>query len=465
MQIGDTWHGGSERDGDVESDSGSSMTDYPSEDDEVLQLLSQPLAPSDGSNDAAQGGSTALVIPPTSSADAERSPSPGFQTVLARLGLSTSAASSAGIFTCEAALEASDDAFGEYSEDVRILAGESLSQRYSRKRAAAALVLAPSGAPLAQLGDLCYAAAPGPSGVSISSTAITTATAAAPATAAANTSTALSGVMANGTIFSGLEQARVARGFVASAAASVSAENLAPEERAIERAIDQFFTTAPVALLFPSPSATPLEQRYVLKREHLMGLSASQIGSGTLFISRWLSFCQRHSLPVAMEALDAETFCWFLSEVDKEARSRGHKSLKHSTACTARFLATHAGMSQFGIATEKPVRAQSRPSTESEPGWAQMWEVAVMVHFLRIAVLFRGQGSREIRIYALALYFVRCVASNGRRTSLGPRNIWFHECWHALRALRGGSDQREAPIEDGSDALDSPFSIPGLLDQ
>ena len=58
MQIGDTWHGGSERDGDVESDRGSSMTDYPSEDDEVLQLLSQPLAPSDGSNDAAQGGST-----------------------------------------------------------------------------------------------------------------------------------------------------------------------------------------------------------------------------------------------------------------------------------------------------------------------------------------------------------------------------------------------------------------------
>ena len=56
--------------------------------------------------------------------------------------------------------------------------------------------------------------------------------------------------MANDTIFSGLEQARVARGFVASAAASVSAENLAPEERAIERAIDQFFTTAPVALLF-----------------------------------------------------------------------------------------------------------------------------------------------------------------------------------------------------------------------
>ena len=104
MQIGDTWHGGSERDGDAESDSGSSMTDYPSEDDEVLQLLSQPLAPSDGSNDAAQGGITALVIPPTSSADAERSPSPGFQTVLARLGLSISAASSAGVFTCEAAL-------------------------------------------------------------------------------------------------------------------------------------------------------------------------------------------------------------------------------------------------------------------------------------------------------------------------------------------------------------------------
>ena len=86
------------------------------------------LKPSEGPNGTAQGGTAAHVCPPTSPADAERSPSPRLQTVLARLGLSTSAASTAGIFTCEAALEASDDAFGEYSEDVRIFAGDALSQ-------------------------------------------------------------------------------------------------------------------------------------------------------------------------------------------------------------------------------------------------------------------------------------------------------------------------------------------------
>ena len=116
MHFGDNRHGGSERDGDLESDGYSSMTDYPSEDGEVQQLLSQLLAPSDGSDGAAQGGTTALVNPPTSAAAAERSPSPRLLIVLARMGLSVSMASSAGIFSCEAALEASDDAFGEYSE-------------------------------------------------------------------------------------------------------------------------------------------------------------------------------------------------------------------------------------------------------------------------------------------------------------------------------------------------------------
>ena len=61
MHSGDNRHGGSERDGDLESDGYSSMTDYPSEDGEVQQLLSQLLAPSDGSDGAAQGGTTALA--------------------------------------------------------------------------------------------------------------------------------------------------------------------------------------------------------------------------------------------------------------------------------------------------------------------------------------------------------------------------------------------------------------------
>ena len=164
---------------------------------------------------------------------------------------------------------------------------------------------------------------------------------------------------ARATPTSGLEQANAARVSVAAAAALVSAANLAPEERAIELAIDQFLASTPVELLFPTSSAAPLGQRYLLKREHLRGLSASQIGSGTLFVSRWISFCRRHSLSIAVDSLDADTFCWFLSEVDQEGRSKGHKSLKHSTACPARFLATHAGMVQFTIAMEKPVRVQS----------------------------------------------------------------------------------------------------------
>ena len=440
MHFGDNRHGGSERDGDLESDGYSSVTDYPSEDGEVQQLLSQLLAPSDGSDGAAQGGTTALVNPPTSAAAAERSPSPRLLIVLARMGLSVSMASSAGIFSCEAALEASDDAFGEYSEDLRVLAGDELSRRRPREHVAAAPASAPSGAFLAQFGGC--AAVPGPSGSSIATSGFPLHSATEYATAAITT-------VAPG---AGLEQASSARTSVAAAAALVSAANLAPEERAIELAIDHLFASAPVGMLFPTTSAAPLEQRYILKREHLRGLSASQIGSGTLFISRWVAFCRRHSLPISGAPIDTDTFCWFLSEVDAEARSKGHTSLKHSTACTARFLATHAGMVQFNIAMEKPVRAQSRPNTESEPGWAQMWEVSVLVHFFRIAVLYDGPGSREVRVYALAFYFV-CAASlrmiDGLRSAppvLGFTSDGLH-CVRSVSALtKGKRRSKMAPM-------------------
>ena len=250
MQSGDSLHGGSERDGDRDSDGGSSQTDYPSEDDEVQVLLLGLLAPPASSNGAVQGGTATLIIPPTSSASAERSPSPGFQSVLARLGLSASDASLANIYTCEAALEAPDGAFGEYSEDVRIFAGDALHARRSGKRAAAAA--APPGAYLAQPG--CPVTVPGPIGASSGTSTACLTTSISTATTAASTTTSIVPA-ARAAPPSGLEQANAARVSVAAAAALVSAANLAPEERAIELAIDQFLALTPVELLFPTSSA------------------------------------------------------------------------------------------------------------------------------------------------------------------------------------------------------------------
>ena len=39
-----------------------------------------------------------------------------------------------------------------------------------------------------------------------------------------------------------------------------------------------------------------------------------------------------------------------------------------------------------------------------------MWEVSILIHFFRVAVLYDSSGSKEIRVYALAIYFV-CAAS------------------------------------------------------
>mmetsp|Transcript_23861 Transcript_23861/g.59265 ORF Transcript_23861/g.59265 Transcript_23861/m.59265 type:complete len:457 (+) Transcript_23861:1016-2386(+) len=147
----------------------------------------------------------------------------------------------------------------------------------------------------------------------------------------------------------------------------------------------------------------------------------------------------------------------FLSEVDAAARSRsaGHKvrtgaSVQHAMACAARWTADHAGL-PFEVAKLPTVRRASAPVREAEPRWAEMWEPAVLIHLLRVAL---DEHHRSlVRATAASVYLV-CVASmrlvNGLRSA--PPLLDSSHVFHGLAVLSKGRRR--------SSMAPSPWSVP-----
>ena len=55
---------------------------------------------------------------------------------------------------------------------------------------------------------------------------------------------------------------------------------------------------------------------------------------------------------------------------------------------------------------ETAKRSAVHPDVRHQPAWAQMWEVAIIFHLLRLAVSYRGHDASLVRVYALGAYSV-----------------------------------------------------------
>ena len=186
-------------------------------------------------------------------------------------------------------------------------------------------------------------------------------------------------------------------------------------------AANELLAAIPMELLLHQHSAAPREQRIATRRRTIGAEGPASIRRATGVVRKWVAFVQRHSIPaygIGNDGqVDEDTILWFLAEVDKEARdaavgtSRTGTSAEHTTAGSLRWLCDHAGL-PFAAAKARYVRRSSAPTTSSEPRWAEMWEVAVLVHLLRIAVQYKGRGAAFVRPYAASAY---CVAAGSVR--------------------------------------------------
>eukprot|EP00966_Prymnesium_polylepis_P143219 3306089-Prymnesium_polylepis.1 len=141
-------------------------------------------------------------------------------------------------------------------------------------------------------------------------------------------------------------------------------------------------------------------ERVANRRRHLSSQGVGSIKKGTAALKAWLGFCSRHSLPDFGMPADEDAVGWFLREEDVAARARA----SHGRSALLLRL-----VSLLGCAKEASVRKSSAPPRDKEPAWAQMWEVAVVLHLMRIAVLYRGENSE----------FIRPNAASGFLTTVG----------------------------------------------
>ena len=196
--------------------------------------------------------------------------------------------------------------------------------------------------------------------------------------------------------------------------ASTSSAVLESEDRAAALAADELMRVTPVELAFHLQSDVPIEQRMANRRRHLAGLGVGSLRKGIQTCNDWLAFVQRHQLPHFGIPIDGEKCLWFLRELDEVARAnakggRSGASAEHAGSTSMRWLADNNGM-PFTAAKEINVRKASAPQREQEPAWAQMWEVASIIHLLRIACLYRGPFWQFVCAYAAGGYAV-AVAS------------------------------------------------------
>ena len=193
------------------------------------------------------------------------------------------------------------------------------------------------------------------------------------------------------------------------------ASNLAEEDREARLLAERLVNATPPQLMFHQASGVPMAMRRANRLDHLCtcGVSSLQKGLGCMMV--WLDFCERHSIPdYGAGIVDEEMLSWCLRELDAAARARakgdatgGH--MKHATAGAFRWLSDNAGC-PFGAAKGTAVRKASRPSREKEPAYSEMWEVAVIIHLLRILVFYRGPNYVVVRQYAWAAYLVAAAS-------------------------------------------------------
>ncbi|KAL1524886.1 hypothetical protein AB1Y20_019765 [Prymnesium parvum] len=192
-----------------------------------------------------------------------------------------------------------------------------------------------------------------------------------------------------------------------------------------------------------SSSALSDEERIAARRRHLISCGASSVRAGTAFVKAWIEFCSRRDIRDYGVPPDADLLSAFLADVDTAARSRAvHRSkqtgasVQHAMACAARWVTDHAGL-PFDIAKSRQVRKASAPAREVDPGWSAMWEPAILVHLLRVALHEQHRGL--VRAVAAAAYFV-CAASmrliNGLRS--GPPVLDSQGVFHGIAALSKG---------------------------
>ena len=173
------------------------------------------------------------------------------------------------------------------------------------------------------------------------------------------------------------------------------------ERGKVQEAISEFMAIVPDAILLHGASRTPVHVRRENKRKAMEGYSAGLIRRGTEAIRTWLSFCHRNRLRDLAMPADVDTIQWCLREGDEEARrrcvgkkSQGGATWEHSTANAFRWLAG-IGL-PFSAAREVEVRKASVQKLEKEPQFAEMWEVAIVIHLLRLAVFYRGAGAEFV---------------------------------------------------------------------
>lgn len=179
-------------------------------------------------------------------------------------------------------------------------------------------------------------------------------------------------------------------------------------------------------LLACIPDAMLMHGRYgavptAVRRANLVS-TISQYDPGTVSkgrtaVQKWLEFCRRHCLAEYGAPFSADVCVWFLREEDERARqpsatarvsSRTGGTVRHARACALRWLAA-VGCVPFA-AHDLQVRRSAPPDASKEPGMTSMWEVAVVRHFLIIAVRYYGPRELVSRVYAAAAY-VMCIAS------------------------------------------------------
>jgi len=263
---------------------------------------------------------------------------------------------------------------------------------------------------------------------------------------------------------------------------SRAAPVLSREEAAIEAAVDELLSESPPELLFHSRSAVPVRERLANRRAHLLGQGAGSLRTATRHARLWLAFCLHHELSDYGVPIDIDLFETFLNEIDAAAiaRNASHpthtgRSAKHTAAATCRWLTAHAGW-PMEVASHSRVRAISPPDRSSEPSFSEMWEVAVVVHLLRIAVRYEGPGASYIRPFAAANY---AVASGSLRLIDGTRSpppevvriavpsrptlFGFHST-AALSKGRRRSQMRPLPWTISATSPDASLSDPEVLE-
>ncbi|KAL1525521.1 hypothetical protein AB1Y20_020377 [Prymnesium parvum] len=408
-----------------------------------------------------------------------QAPSPGLHRILTTLGIPPSSS----ILSCEAAASMDVNVFGDRTEDVREWVFHELAARadWSAPQAPSApLPVVEAHAVLAHAArsvvDAHAAAATSPAWPVVEAHTASIAAVARPVMdahtvaraevaqplmvgdcAAAQTSAVNECTALVVTAESQPLTASAASLAALTTSATLRADVLAGEELDIERAVNEFFDTVPTALLLHSPSALPTTERIAARRRHLLTCGASSVRAGTSFVREWLRFCERRALARFGLPVDADLMNAFLSDIDAAARQRsaGHKvrtgsSVQHAVACAARWTSDHAGL-PFEVAKLPTVRKASAPVREKEPRWAEMWEPAVLVHLLRVAIDQQQRGL--VRATAAAVYLV-CAASmrlvNGLRSA--PPILDDSSVFHGIAVLSKGKRR--------SSMAPSPWSVP-----